>query len=592
MRIFNVMPVVFLAFLLSIAHGYVFEGQDSGDVEFFLDEDPAQYRGLLFYNQDQYDEIIDQMILKIQTIFEDPFDQNFTGESWIQGIPSGPQLMRIDMRNIHLARIVEHNEITENPAIVLFDENDLMTNEVITNETYNNLKLLLTNMTLDLPVLPLPVPEPVSEQVPETKENIEVVPASENMNSIDESSPMNCPAIECPVPEPCPVAPSCTPVPCIPSGPSPLDIESKCQSALEASQEAATKAKEAYEELKQEFDQYRKAVQAEKETTQARCQRGEDIDSVEEARKDIDLFIKIKDSLHALETMKREAVDLEANLKGAQKQIDYRMDDWMRKYERDYINVQERKIKNAERRSYNDGYDQGYDHGHDDGKREGKYQGIEETKKQFIDNLRNNQTKTAKEYKEEFGVDIIGQPRLIGSRLVEKGEPHDPIIIDEYELGDPFNPIFNLRTIPFNSTEFYGPNSTFFYPHDNPLPYNSSHFHNKTSSLPPPPPFHSRNITENHHSPFQENHSRSPSYSSYPSYSAHPNHRPAQTVAQNSNRSQRQSSRSHNSVPIPKPTPAKPNSHSIPKPTPATPTNIPKPTPARPAQSRSNPSKY
>jgi len=46
-----------------------------------------------------------------------------------------------------------------------------------------------------------------------------------------------------------------------------------------------------------------------------------------EAKKNIDLFIKLKDSAKAIEEIQKYSYEIEKSVRDAQKQVDYRMDE-------------------------------------------------------------------------------------------------------------------------------------------------------------------------------------------------------------------------------------------------------------------------
>jgi len=112
----------------------------------------------------------------------------------------------------------------------------------------------------------------------------------------------------------------------------------------------------------------------------------------------------------------------------------------MRKYERDYDNVQERKISKAKRDGYNEGYD--------DGEKKGLKQGKKEAERKFAEDFAKSRNFTKDEYEEEFGFEILGEPRLMSKRLIDKGEEHDAIVVDEYDLGIARNYVKNKKPRP------------------------------------------------------------------------------------------------------------------------------------------------
>lgn len=420
----SLLPIGILFSALSVlASANIFEANTVEDVDMLIYDDPAEYRALFFYTQDDYDDYTDQRISSIHTIFDDPYDPSWEGESWIRGIDTGAHLMRIDARNPEFEELVNEFDVGTAPKVVVFDRYGQIVDDFSSESAYNKIRDFISpqessfsgNQVEHIPPVTF-VPEPVVLE-PAIVEPVFIPPVQK---------------CECP--------PSPPPAPCIPTGPTPSEVQSQCQSALELAQEAADDAIRAYEDLKYDFEEYRKSVEAEHERQDAYHQRGEDLDSIEEAHKDIDLFIKLRDSLKSLEEIQRQSEELEYNLRDAKKQVDYRMDDWMRRYERDYIDVQERKVEYAQREGFHEGYDEGYD----DGIKKGKREGEDEALHKFAQDFKKGETLTHQEYLDEFGLDIIGEPRLVTSRLVEKGEPHDAVVIEEYELGDPSNRIFNI----------------------------------------------------------------------------------------------------------------------------------------------------
>lgn len=422
----RIVPLLALL-LLSPISGYIFEANNRDEIGMFVDDDPAEYRALLFYDFDQYDDKIDQ----VQSIFDDPYDPTWIGESWIRDLKDGAHLMRINAREDEFERIVEDYDIGVTPRVIVYHDSEQFVDEVLDEETYDNIKkyIIAHRPKPIIPVAevvkpPQPAVEPVRESV---KEPVYVVPE---------------PVYVAPQPVVAPVQQwNCPPVPdCNPKGPTPAEVQRQCEAALESTLESASEAVQAYEDLKREFEAYKEAVEAEKAAEAADLQRYCDRDAIEESEKDIDLFIHLRDSLKNLDEIQRQSRELEDNLRDAKRQVDYRMDDWMRKYQRDYMDLHDRQISSAEYEGYHEGYDEGFEAGHKKGKREGE----DDAKKNFIDHFFEEKSFSQKEYKEEYGLDIIGEPRLIGQRLIEKGEPHDNYTIEEYDLGSPLNRIYNI----------------------------------------------------------------------------------------------------------------------------------------------------
>lgn len=143
----------------------------------------------------------------------------------------------------------------------------------------------------------------------------------------------------------------------------------------------------------------------------------------------MELYVKVKDAIRAIDIIQDAARDAEKDIRSAEKQINYRMDEWMRRYESDYASVTDRKVNKAKSEGYSEGYEEGNKRGKTDGEREAL--------KKFQATTQDKNEKLSKKYKKDFGVEIIGEPRLIEKRLIDVGEPHDNVTTREYDLGDP-----------------------------------------------------------------------------------------------------------------------------------------------------------
>jgi hypothetical protein len=134
------MKFVLFLVILVLASARVFEGDKSEDVDYFLNNDDAQYRAILFYNPKQKDNSTVRNIDRVQSIFEDTFDIDWKGDEWIKHLDSGAQLMRIDTSIPELAQVTQQYEVKTTPKIVVFDDFKIAVEEVADKNTYGKLK--------------------------------------------------------------------------------------------------------------------------------------------------------------------------------------------------------------------------------------------------------------------------------------------------------------------------------------------------------------------------------------------------------------------------------------------------------------------
>ena len=252
------MKFIFLLWTLWIfSKADIFEANQSEDIEFFLESDPAEYRALLFYNPEQDDDSTFQRISQVSSIFDNPNFEDFEGESWIKDIRSGAQMMRIDALNPSLKAVVEEFEVKNTPKIIVFDIYDIIVEEVINRQTYQKLKDQMNPNAKEISFSGSPAPVPKEKEIKNIKPEsttLEKHVESSNSNSTPKENSLswNCP----PIPK-CPPRDTCTPSPWIPSGPSPSSVQSDCNSALEKAEKASEEAKKALEDLKKEFEEYK-----------------------------------------------------------------------------------------------------------------------------------------------------------------------------------------------------------------------------------------------------------------------------------------------------------------------------------------------
>jgi hypothetical protein len=170
----------------------------------------------------------------------------------------------------------------------------------------------------------------------------------------------------------------------------------------------------------------------------------------------MDLYVRVTNALKAIDIIQDAARDAERDLRVAEKQINYRMDEWMRRYEQEFASVTDRKIDKAKYESYNEGFDEGEKRGKSDGERDAL--------KKFQADTKEKNERLSKKYKDEFGIEILGEPRLLSKRLIDVGEPHSNVTTRTYVLGDPRQKELDHLYLP---------------------PQNPAHFHQVTEVLDP-----------------------------------------------------------------------------------------------------------
>jgi hypothetical protein len=170
----------------------------------------------------------------------------------------------------------------------------------------------------------------------------------------------------------------------------------------------------------------------------------------------MDLYVRVTNALKAIDIIQDAARDAEKDLRVAKKQINYRMDEWMRRYEDEFASVTDRKVDQAKYESYNDGFDEGEKKGRSDGERDAL--------KKFQADTKKKNERLSKMYMDEFGIEILGEPRLISKTLIHVGEPHSNVTTRTYELGNPRQKELEHLYLP---------------------PQNPSHFHHVTEVLDP-----------------------------------------------------------------------------------------------------------
>jgi hypothetical protein len=131
--------LLILGYILHYAISNVYECNQSDDADFFLDSDPARYRALLFYkNGDDFD--YDTDFERVQTIFMDPDDDNWDGESWIEQYSYDINAMRVSINKTANAGLVKAFEVKITPFIILFDDIKDAVEEVINQGIYDRVR--------------------------------------------------------------------------------------------------------------------------------------------------------------------------------------------------------------------------------------------------------------------------------------------------------------------------------------------------------------------------------------------------------------------------------------------------------------------
>jgi hypothetical protein len=197
---------------ISIASAEIFEANGPDEVENFLEQDPAQYRALLFYDDADEDLSTNAEIDKIMSIFDNPDNPEFRGEPWIREIKTGATLMRIDIHKSVLSSVVTQYEAKDPPKIIVFDKTKVIVEETIGKPTYPKIKAEINLQN----VAPLPPPTKTNtppQTTPIPPSNPQPAPStSEPKSSTLEPTPSN--------PEPTSFSPLSTPTP-ISISPSP-----------------------------------------------------------------------------------------------------------------------------------------------------------------------------------------------------------------------------------------------------------------------------------------------------------------------------------------------------------------------------------
>ena len=140
----KILLVFFLCAFLKV-YAHIFEALKSEDVDYFLDNDESQYRGVLFYDPELDDESTIERVEQLMSIFDDPNDPEFQGESWIRELQNGDfktgaNMMRVDATKPSLSKVVSEYEVNSTPKIILFDGFKIMIEELFGRKTYSSIK--------------------------------------------------------------------------------------------------------------------------------------------------------------------------------------------------------------------------------------------------------------------------------------------------------------------------------------------------------------------------------------------------------------------------------------------------------------------
>jgi activator of 2-hydroxyglutaryl-CoA dehydratase len=135
------------------------------------------------------------------------------------------------------------------------------------------------------------------------------------------------------------------------------------------------------------------------------------------AKKDLELYVRVAEALRLAEQLQKDATQAVRELEVAKKHIDYRLDEWLRSYERDYDQMVQRKVDNAKYQGFNEGYEAGID----EGERKAKIKIMEEQEKERKEKeemLRKNSTEVLSKR-----LVNVGQPRIVGINTTYVDKP-------------------------------------------------------------------------------------------------------------------------------------------------------------------------
>lgn len=129
------------------------------------------------------------------------------------------------------------------------------------------------------------------------------------------------------------------------------------------------------------------------------------------------MYIRIAEALRLAEQLQKDATKAVQELEVAKRHIDYRLDEWLRAYERDYEQMVQRKVDNAKY----EGFDEGYEAGLEEGERKARIKIIQEQEKEKREKeemLRQNSTTVLSKKLID-----VGQPRVVGINTTYVDKP-------------------------------------------------------------------------------------------------------------------------------------------------------------------------
>lgn len=136
-----------------------------------------------------------------------------------------------------------------------------------------------------------------------------------------------------------------------------------------------------------------------------------------DAKKELELFVHVSEALRLAENMEKYAREAVSELETAKRHIEFRMDEWLRKYDRDYNQMQERKISNA----HYDGYSEGYEAGKDQGERAARIK----VKQEIADEKRKKEREELEKHK--------NSTKIVSERLIDVGKPRIVAVNSTFE---------------------------------------------------------------------------------------------------------------------------------------------------------------
>jgi len=136
-----------------------------------------------------------------------------------------------------------------------------------------------------------------------------------------------------------------------------------------------------------------------------------------DAKKELELFVHVSEALRLAENMEKYAREAVSELETAKRHIEFRMDEWLRKYDRDYNQMQERKISNA----HYDGYSEGYEAGKDQGERAARIK----VKQEIADEKRKKEHEELEKHK--------NSTKIVSERLIDVGKPRIVAVNSTFE---------------------------------------------------------------------------------------------------------------------------------------------------------------